>query len=234
MRPRGHIEELPSGALRVLVYAGTDPITGKRYNLSEVIPAGPDAPRRAEKVLNRLVHQVDESRHPKTNATINQLLDRYLEQSTVARNTKSTYRTNIDKHIRPLIGHLKVGRLDSEIVDSFYAELRRCRAHCTSKRRIDHRMPGPHACDERCRAHECRPLDHATVRKIHNILSGALHPGMIATLADSREYFDRPYESFLRDDLDDLDQQTVLDRIASLNLPPDEDELVPRQATLGR
>lgn len=157
----------------MLVYAGTDPVSGKRYNLSEVIPAGPNATRRAEKVLNRLVHQVDERRHPKTNATINQLLDRYLEQSTVARNTKSAYRTNIDKHIRPLIGHLKVGRLDSEIIDSFYAELRRCREHCTSKRRIDHRTPRPHECDERCRLHKCRPLDPATVRKIHNILSGA-------------------------------------------------------------
>ncbi|RNL80755.1 flavin monoamine oxidase family protein [Halostreptopolyspora alba] len=53
-----------------------------------------------------------------------------------------------------------------------------------------------------------------------------LDPGMIATLANSREYFDRPYEPFLRDDLDDLDRQTVLDRIAVLNLSPDEDELV--------
>ncbi|GAA5120033.1 tyrosine-type recombinase/integrase [Haloechinothrix salitolerans] len=172
-RARGTIDQLPSGASRVRVYAGRDPITGKRYDATEIIPAGPHAERAAEKALTKLVHQVDERRHPKTNATINQLLDRYLEQSTVARNTKSTYRTNIDKHIRPLIGKLKVGRLDSAILDSFYAELRRCRVHCTSKRRIDHRTPRTHECDERCRPHECRPLDDATVRKIHNILSGA-------------------------------------------------------------
>jgi len=40
-RQRGAIEELPSGALRVRVYAGMDPISKKRIYLSEVVPAGP-------------------------------------------------------------------------------------------------------------------------------------------------------------------------------------------------
>ncbi len=57
-------------------------------------------------------------------------------------------------------------------------------------------------------------------------LFGLFDPGMVAMLADSREYFDRPYEPFRRDDLDELDQQSVTDRIASLDLPPDQDELV--------
>lgn len=55
-------------------------------------------------------------------------------------------------------------------------------------------------------------------------LFGLLDPGM--TLADTREYFDRPFEPFLRDDLDELDRQSVTDRIDSLGLPPDQDELV--------
>src|SRR3954469_25983698 len=33
----------------------------------------------AEKVRTRLQHEVDEQRNPKTRATVNQLLDRYLE-----------------------------------------------------------------------------------------------------------------------------------------------------------
>lgn len=57
-------------------------------------------------------------------------------------------------------------------------------------------------------------------------LFGLLDPGMVAMLADTREYFDRPYEPFLTDDLDALDQQTVVDRIASLKLPAEQDELV--------
>lgn len=39
-RQRGRIEELRSGALRVSVYAGTDPLTGRRHYLRETIPAG--------------------------------------------------------------------------------------------------------------------------------------------------------------------------------------------------
>jgi hypothetical protein len=34
-RQRGRIEELHSGALRVSVYAGTDPLTGRRHYLRE-------------------------------------------------------------------------------------------------------------------------------------------------------------------------------------------------------
>lgn len=36
-RSRGAVDELPSGALRVRVYAGADPLTGKRHDLVEVI-----------------------------------------------------------------------------------------------------------------------------------------------------------------------------------------------------
>jgi integrase len=48
-RQRGRIEELPSGSLRVKIYAGTDPVSGKRHDLTEVIPAGPKAQRAAQR-----------------------------------------------------------------------------------------------------------------------------------------------------------------------------------------
>ncbi len=41
--PLGSIEELPSGALRVRVYACADPVTGRRHDLTETIPARPKA-----------------------------------------------------------------------------------------------------------------------------------------------------------------------------------------------
>ncbi len=40
-RQQGSIDELPSGALRVRVYAGVDPVTRRRHDLVEVIPAVP-------------------------------------------------------------------------------------------------------------------------------------------------------------------------------------------------
>jgi hypothetical protein len=52
-RSRGNIEALPSGALRVRVYAGTDPVTGRRHDLRGVIPPGPNAETQAEETLAR-------------------------------------------------------------------------------------------------------------------------------------------------------------------------------------
>lgn len=173
-RQRGSIEELPSGALRVSVYAGIDPLTGRRHYLREVIPAGPSARSEAQKALRRLGTQVDERRNPRTNATVNQLLDRHFELAELEENTLANYRSLAAKHIRTLIGSVKVAALDGDLFDSFYAELRRCRDHCDQRRHVDHRTTEPHQCDQRCIPHECRPLSSGSIRYIHFILSGAL------------------------------------------------------------
>jgi integrase len=55
-RQRGRVEELPSGALRVSVYAGIDPLTGGRHYLRETIPPGPTAGAEAQKVMRRLAN----------------------------------------------------------------------------------------------------------------------------------------------------------------------------------
>jgi len=51
---------------------------GDVTTLREVVPAGTRAAREAEKVRTRLLAEVDDRRNPRTNATVNQLLDRYL------------------------------------------------------------------------------------------------------------------------------------------------------------
>ncbi|HSL09033.1 MAG TPA: tyrosine-type recombinase/integrase [Pseudonocardiaceae bacterium] len=173
-RERGSIDELPSGALRVRVYAGIDPVSKRRHYLTEVIPAGPKAVREARTARDRLVCEVEERRNPRTAATVNQLLDRYLDQFDGAPRTLELYRGYVRKHIGPLIGEVKVARLDAEILDSFYAELRRCRDHCSGRRaEVQHRTSSEHRCDDRCRPHACRPLGATTVRHMHFILSGA-------------------------------------------------------------
>jgi integrase len=156
----------------VRVYAGVDPVSKKNY-LVETVPAGPKAAREAEKVRTRLLNQVDEKRNPRTNATVNQLMDRYMELLDVEPTTRGTYDGYIRNHIRPLLGELGVGRLDGETLDSFYAVLRACRAHCRGRKYTKHRTDGEHECDGRCRPHACRPLADSSVRRIHGILSGA-------------------------------------------------------------
>ena len=100
-RTRGAIDQLPSGAYRVRVYAGTDPLTGKRHDLIEVVPPGPKAGAEAEKVPTRLLGQLDERRNPRTKATVNQLLDRYLEVVDLDDSTRKTYVGYLDRHVRP-------------------------------------------------------------------------------------------------------------------------------------
>jgi integrase len=104
---------------------------------------------------------------------VDQLLERYLDQFDGAPNTLTLYRGYVRNHISPFLGHLKVGQVDADILDSFYAELRRCRKHCSGRRQTEHRTPCPHDCDQRCRPHACRPLGRTTVRHMHFILSGA-------------------------------------------------------------
>src|SRR5207244_8974365 len=43
------IETLPSGSLRVRVYAGIDPVSKKRHYLVETVPAGPKAAAEARR-----------------------------------------------------------------------------------------------------------------------------------------------------------------------------------------
>jgi integrase len=173
-RHRGEVEELPSGSLRVKVYAGVDPLSGRRVYLSETIPAGPKASAEAEQAKTRLLNQVDEQRNPRTRATVNQLMDRYLELLDVDTNTRRGYEGYIRNHVRPLLGTLPVGRLDGETLDSFYAVLRTCRAHCGGRQYIEHSTADPHTCDGKCRPHVCRPLAASSIRQIHWCLRGAL------------------------------------------------------------
>jgi len=175
-RERGSIDALASGALRVRVYAGTDALTGHRHDLTETVPRDhPDAANEAVRVRTRLLNQIDEQRHPRTKATVNELMDRYLELLDVDATTRRTYDGYIRIHVRPLIGSVSLSRLDGETLDSFYLVLRTCRVHCDGRPFVEHRSTDPeHACDEKCRQHSCHPLATSSIHQIHGCLSGAL------------------------------------------------------------
>ncbi|WP_203822683.1 LacI family DNA-binding transcriptional regulator [Paractinoplanes ferrugineus] len=57
-RARGEIETLPSGSLRVRVYAGLDPASKKRQYLVRTVPAGARAAQEAEEVRAHLLREV--------------------------------------------------------------------------------------------------------------------------------------------------------------------------------
>jgi integrase len=197
-RQRGQIEKLPSGALRVKVYAGIDPISKRRLHLSETVPPGPRQARLAEEARTRLQNQLDEKRSPRSRATVGQLIDKYLTVLQADPSTLRGYQSKIRTHIRPLLGSVPLTRLDIEVLDSFYAELRRCRDHCDGKPAVQHRTKSDHRCDEHsgipcspadpqgcracrraCKAHVCSGLSDSTVRQIHWIISGALDRAVV-------------------------------------------------------
>lgn len=154
-----------------------DPLSGRgrRVCLSETIPAGPKAAAaEAEQAKTRLLNQVDEQRNPRTRATVNQLMDRYLELLDVDTNTRRGYEGYIRNHVRPLLGTLPVGRLDGETLDSFYAVLRTCHAHCGGRQYIEHRSAEPHTCNSKCTPYARCPLAASSIRQIHWCLRGAL------------------------------------------------------------
>jgi integrase len=153
---------------------GIDQVSKRRHYLREVLPAGPSAAKEADGAMRRMASQIDERRYPRTSATVDQMLDRYFELVDLEQNTVTTYAGYAGRHIRPLIGRVKLGELGGDVFDSFYAELRRRRDHCDRRPYVVHRTARPHECDERCHPHVWRPLAASTIRQIHFILSGAL------------------------------------------------------------
>jgi integrase len=62
------------------------------------------------------------------------------------------------------------------MLETFYAELRRCRVRCDRRPFIDHKAVGEHDCKSaKCTPHTCKPMAASTVRQIHSIISGTLN-----------------------------------------------------------
>ena len=125
-RPRGHIRELPSGSFQVIAYAGTDPLTKKPRYIRETLKTYGTA----EVALTRLQGQVDQNRHPKTDITLGQAISRWLEIAKLEDTTRDRYEDLVRMYIGPVLGDLPAGKLDAELLESFYARLQRCRDLC--------------------------------------------------------------------------------------------------------
>lgn len=75
---QGSVTRLPSGSLRVKVYAGLHPVTGRLQYIGETVAAGPLAREQAEEACRRLLGQVRRGRRMHSHAIVNDLLTRHL------------------------------------------------------------------------------------------------------------------------------------------------------------
>lgn len=174
----------------MLVYAGIDPLTGRPHYLTE----STTDEAKAQQALTRLLADVDEQRNARTKATLSVALDAWLRVHEVEENTRRAYAGYIRLHIKPALGQVPLSKITAHLLEELYAELRRCRARCDGRPRVDHRATGPHECRAvrhrsrkrdhdceaagcvvvECRPHECRPLSAQMIRQIHFTISGAL------------------------------------------------------------
>ena len=141
---------------RVIVYAGRDPITGRKRQKSITV----DTRAEAKQAQARLFTEVGAGQHRgSANRTVGELLDRWLEwrQSVrpISPTTVATYRGYIDRSIRPTLGKLQLARLDAAALDAFYAHLRK--------------QGGKGG----------RPMAASSVHQVHAILSGALNRAVV-------------------------------------------------------
>ena len=83
----GHIERLPSGSYRVIVYAGTDPLTGRRLRLRQTVKTE----EQAHILLGKMLEQVAEGKQPETGVTVAELLRQYMMVAQLDRATRQTY-----------------------------------------------------------------------------------------------------------------------------------------------
>lgn len=146
---RGHIR--PHGdKWRLSVSDGSDPLTGKRRQVSKVV-AG--SRKDAERALTALLAEVDAGRRPATDGkTFGDVLDAFLAHKTlsVEPTTIATWRHSTS-YIPPRLRDLPLGKVDVEILEQLYAHL---------IRKGNKRSGGA--------------LSASTVRNVHVVIYGAL------------------------------------------------------------
>jgi integrase len=179
------------------VYAGLDPLTGRRLYLT-----GSSTNRRtAEKIRTRLLADVDAKRNGSTRGTLTVAIDKWLSVHEVEAKTMEDYRGHIERVIRPALGSAPVTDVTVQVLEELYGDLRRCSKRCRGgEPAVDHRTGMPHECRVvkhkrppgrprsgavhdcstagctvvECPPHTCRPLGASGVRQVHWILSSVL------------------------------------------------------------
>lgn len=111
-------------AWQVRVFTGRDPVTGRKRWTAKTVHGGK---RVAQRELANLIAEVDRGLATGTDATVNDLIDRWLELASPEWSPSTLVQTNsaIRTHITPLLGPIKLKKLRAADLDRFYAELRK-------------------------------------------------------------------------------------------------------------
>jgi integrase len=185
-------------SMRVMVYAGRDPLAGKKKWVSrQVRGTGRADLKEAKQIEAQLLAEVAAGRHQDTQGVkVAELVDRWLEWRQAVKpmspGTAANYRRCIDLKITPALGDVAVSRLDTATLDRFYTELRlrgsKCQ-HCY--RRMRNGQPAMRPGEvfhlaftgkERVHQTDCVqgiPMTASAIRDVHAVLSGALQQAVV-------------------------------------------------------
>jgi hypothetical protein len=111
---------------QVNVYAGLDPLTGRRLYLSDSTTDLAEAKR----IRNKFRAEVDEQRHARTKGTMRAALVEWLKTHEVEASTRKSYEDYLRLYVGPAFGDQPIGKIKARTLEQFYAELRRCSALC--------------------------------------------------------------------------------------------------------
>ena len=133
---RGHVEQLPSGSFRAVVYAGVDPLTRRQVYLK----ATARTEKQAQVELGKLLGKASDGRQPESDATVAKLLEEYAQIAGWELSTRESNLGYIRRTIKPALGSLQVRKVRGSLLDTFYARLLRCgNLACTGKPFTEHR-----------------------------------------------------------------------------------------------
>jgi len=177
----------------VVVYAGRDPLTGKKRQKTGTARTRAEA----RQLEARLIQEAGTGQHRAAgNKTVAELLDAWREwrprKGAIAERTMLGYGSLIENKIIPALGELRLSRVDTATIDRFLAQLgergRRCK-HCQHRIRIgqaplragDRYRPRP-GLREREHQTDCvrgLPMTASAVRDVHAVLAGAFKQALV-------------------------------------------------------
>lgn len=164
-------------SLQVRLFSGVDPVTGKDIYLAATIKGTDKAAQKAAgDKLAEFRTQVRNQRSATSAVPFRHAIAEWMRTNEIVDSTCVGYQNYIDHYVEPVLGDEPTNKLDARTLESFYAEVRRCRTRCNGKPHIEkHATNDEHDCVKaECKPHKCKPLGVSTVRQIHAIISGTL------------------------------------------------------------
>lgn len=133
---RGHVRHLhpppcpprcrDPASWQAVVYAGRDPITGRKRQKTATRPTK----REAERAAAQLVERYSGHGHATADLTVAELCERWISEARLEATTRRRSRSIIDRSIVPHIGVVKLARLDGDQLDRLYRHLAKHGAKC--------------------------------------------------------------------------------------------------------